>query len=196
MHTNGVNPEEAIRLLKEGNARYVSGALDHPRQSADRRGELTRGQHPFAAVLGCSDSRVPPEILFDQGLGDLFIIRTAGNIADDVALGSIEYGVEHLGVQLVVVLGHSACGAVTASTQATEGPGHIDRLIKMIRPAVDKVQGQPGSLLDNAIHANVELTVEMLRRCEPILKEIIDADHCQVVGAVYNLETGAVTFMS
>jgi carbonic anhydrase len=196
MHGNGVTPEEALRLLKEGNERYVNSVLDHPHQTAARRAELTGGQHPFAVILGCSDSRVPPEILFDQGIGDLFIIRTAGNVADDVALGSIEYGVEHLGIQLVVVLGHSSCGAVTATTQATEAPGHIDRLIKMIRPAVDQVQGQPGSLLENAIRANVERTVALLQHCEPILKEMVAAGHCQVVGAIYNLESGAVSFLS
>ncbi|HEY4484757.1 MAG TPA: carbonic anhydrase, partial [Nitrospiria bacterium] len=126
---HGLNPDKALTMLMEGNARYVEGKMLHPNQAADRMGELAKGQHPFAVILGCADSRVPPEIVFDQGLGDLFVLRVAGNIADDAVIGSIEYAVEHLGTTLVFVLGHERCGAVSAAvevvTKGAKVPGHI-----------------------------------------------------------------------
>ncbi|MDD2837205.1 MAG: carbonic anhydrase, partial [Methanothrix sp.] len=111
---SGISSEQALQMLMEGNARFVSGNVIHPDQTADRRSELVSGQHPFAIVVGCSDSRVPPEVVFDQGLGDIFVIRTAGQVMDKVTLASIEYAVEHLNVPLILVLGHDSCGAVTA----------------------------------------------------------------------------------
>src|SRR6266403_2290773 len=136
-----VAPAEASSKLKAGNGRYTSGNLQHPGQTAERRTELANTQHPFATILSCSDSRVPPEIVFDQGLGDLFIVRVAGNVINDEGLGSIEYGVEVLGARLIVVLGHSSCGAVDAAmkTVAAKGkaPGHIQSLVTAIKPVVD-----------------------------------------------------------
>ncbi len=137
----GVAPAEAISKLKEGNGRYTSGNLQHPGQTSERRAELAKTQHPFATILSCSDSRVPPEIVFDQGLGDLFIVRVAGNVINDEGLGSVEYSVDHLGSRLILVLGHQNCGAVKAAreTIAAKGnaPGHIESLVTAIKPAVE-----------------------------------------------------------
>src|SRR5437763_742482 len=164
-----VAPPEAISKLKEGNARYTSGNLQHPGQTTERRTELVKTQHPFATILSCSDSRVPPEIVFDQGLGDLFVVRVAGNIADDAALASMEYAIEHLGPRLIVGLGHERCGAVDAAVKGGEAPGHLGSLITAIAPAVASSKGKPGDRLDNAVRANVARVVEQLRSSEPIL---------------------------
>ena len=134
----GVN--QALKKLLEGNERCRSGQAQHPRQDARRRKEITKGQKPFAVIVGCSDSRIPPPMIFDQGLGDLFVIRVAGNIADSVVLGSIEYAVEHLGCKLVVVLGHGKCGAVTAAAEGGKAPGHIEAVLK-----AHSTGGQKGS---------------------------------------------------
>jgi carbonic anhydrase len=125
-----LSSDSALQKLMTGNKRYYEGNLTHPNQTKVRILEVAKGQHPFAIILGCSDSRVPPEVIFDQGIGDLFIIRVAGNIIDNNALGSIEYAVEHLGVKLVVVLGHEKCGAVDATVKGGEAPGHIKYLIE------------------------------------------------------------------
>src|SRR5512133_15490 len=132
---------EAISKLKEGNGRYTSGNLQHPGQTAERRTELAKTQHPFAAIVSCSDSRVPPEIVFDQGLGDLFVVRVAGNVINDEGMGSIEYTVDHLGTRLILVLGHQSCGAVKAARETiaarSKAPGHIQSLVAAIQPAVE-----------------------------------------------------------
>jgi carbonic anhydrase len=191
-----VAPAEAISKLKEGNGRYTSGNLQHPGQTTARRTELAKTQHPFAAIVSCSDSRVPPEIVFDQGLGDLFIVRVAGNVINDEGLGSIEYSVDHLGTRLIVVLGHQRCGAVQAAkeTIAAKGkaPGHIESLVTAIKPAVEAtVNGD----LDATIKANVKHVVDVLRSSTPILKAKVDSREVQVTGAYYSLDTGSVTFL-
>src|SRR6266478_771280 len=191
-----VAPAEAISKLKEGNGRYTSGNLQHPGQTTDRRAELTKSQHPFAAIVSCSDSRVPPEIVFDQGLGDLFIFRVAGNVIDDHGLGSIEYAVDHLNVRLIVVLGHQSCGAVQAAkeTIAAKGkaPGHIESLVTAIKPAVEATAKDD---LDTTIKANVKHVVQALRSSTPILKGKVDSGDVQVIGGYYSLDTGSVTFL-
>ena len=191
-----VAPAEAIAKLKEGNARYTSGNLQHPGQTTERRAELTKSQHPFAIILSCSDSRVPPEIVFDQGLGDLFIVRVAGNVLNDEGLGSIEYGVEILGARFIVVLGHQSCGAVDAAmkTVAAKGkaPGHIQSLVTAIKPVVDST---PKGDLDTMIKANVKHVVDALRSSTPILKARVESGDVQVMGGYYTLDTGAVTFL-
>ena len=191
-----VAPAEAISKLKEGNGRYTGGNLQHPGQTAERRIELAKSQHPFATIVDCSDSRVPPEILFDQGLGDLFIFRVAGNVIDDHGLGSIEYAVDHLGVRLILVLGHQRCGAVEAAreTIAAKGkaPGHIESLVTAIRPAVEATAKDD---LDATIKANVKNVVLALRSSTPILKAEVDSGKIQVIGGYYSLDTGAVTFL-
>ena len=191
-----VPPDEALKRLMEGNKRFVAGRPRHPNQGPRRRSEVAQGQHPFAVILGCADSRVPPEVVFDQGLGDLFVIRVAGNIVDDAVLGSIEYAVEHLGARLIMVLGHAKCGAVAAALEvAGKGgsiPGHIASLLKPILPAVEAVKGQAGDPLDNAVRANVERVVGQLRSSEPVLAEMVRGDKVKMVGARYDLKTGEV----
>jgi carbonic anhydrase len=165
-------------------------------QAAKRRIELAKSQHPFAIILSCSDSRVPPEIVFDEGLGDIFIIRVAGNVLNDEGLGSIEYGVDVLGARLIVVLGHQSCGAVDAAmkTVAAKGKasGHIQSLVTAIKPVVDAT---PKGDLDTTIKANVKHVVDALRSSTPILKAKVDSGEIQVIGGYYTLDTGAVTFL-
>src|SRR5262245_22157340 len=151
--------DAVLAELKLGNEHHAAKRYDHPRQSAARQRELASGQHPHAAVLSCADSRVAPEIIFDQGLGDLFDVRVAGNIAGDAEVASIEYAAEHLNVPLVVVMGHQKCGAVTAAAEGGEASGHLPTLLQAIRPAVEKAAGLPGDRIDNAIRLNVENVV-------------------------------------
>jgi len=191
-----VAPAEAISKLKEGNGRYTSGNPQHPGQTTERRTELAKTQHPFAGIVSCSDSRVPPEIIFDQGLGDLFIVRVAGNVINDEGLGSIEYTVDHLGTRLILVLGHQRCGAVDAAreTIAAKGkaPGHIQSLVTAIKPAVEATAKDD---LETTIKANVKNVVKALRSSTPILKAEVDSGKIQVIGGYYSLDTGAVTFL-
>src|SRR5438093_3116401 len=191
-----VAPAEAISKLKEGNGRYTSGNLQHPGQTAERRTELAKTQHPYAAIVSCSDSRVPPEFVFDQGLGDLFIVRVAGNVINDEGLGSIEYTVDHLGTRLILVLGHQSCGAVQAArdTIAAKGkaPGHIESLVAAIKPAVEATAKDD---LETTVKANVKNVVQALRSSTPILKPKVDSGDVQVIGGYYSLDTGAVTFL-
>lgn len=186
-----VTSGEALAKLKEGNRRYARHRLKHPDQSARRMHEVEKEQHPFAVILGCSDSRVPPELLFDQGLGDLFVVRVAGNVPDDEVIGSIEYAVEHLHVPLAVVLGHESCGAVTAATIAPE-QNHTRSFTDWLRPLVDEVRGQPGDLVHNAMCLSVTRIVQHLRQSEPVLKQAVDAGHLHIIGARYELHTGKV----
>lgn len=191
-----VAPAEAMSKLKEGNGRYTSGNLQHPGQTTERRTELAKTQHPFAAIVCCSDSRVPPEVVFDQGLGDLFIVRVAGNVINDEGLGSLEYTVDHLGPRLILVLGHQRCGAVDAAreTLAAKGkaPGHIQSLVTAIKPAVEATSKED---LDATIKANVKHVVAELRSSTPILKAAVDSGKIEVIGGYYSLDTGAVTFL-
>jgi carbonic anhydrase len=191
-----VAPAEAISKLKEGNSRYTSGNLQHPGQTTERRTELANTQHPFAGIVSCSDSRVPPEIVFDQGLGDLFVVRVAGNVINDEGLGSVEYTVDHLGTRLILVLGHQRCGAVQAAkeTIAAKGkaPGHIESLVTAIKPAVEATAKDD---LDATIKANVKNVVQALRSSTPILKAKVDSGEVKVIGGYYSLDTGAVTFL-
>ena len=176
-----MNTKLALELLKEGNARFVSGALTQKDDYATLREQLSVGQHPFAVVLCCSDSRVAPEIIFDQKLGDLFVIRNAGNIVDEEVLGSIEYAVEHLETPLVVVMGHSACGAVTATCQGGDLPGHIIDLTKRIKPSINT----SCCINDNArSHA---------RR----MAQMIEEHHvgAKVIAAFYDIQSGKVEWL-
>ena len=185
----------AVAELSAGNARHVAHRDQHPNQTAERQRQLVSGQNPHAEILSCSDSRVPPELIFDQGLGDLFIVRVAGNVVSDTELGSLEYGAEHLHVPLLVVLGHQRCGAVTAAVQGGEVEGHIGALINLLRPAVEKTRGLPGDPVENATKANVEIVVKQLRTSTPVLAELVSHGKLKVVGAIYSLDTGKVTWL-
>ena len=194
-HETKLNADESLKELIAGNERFAAAKMIHGNQSAERKNELAKGQHPFAVIVSCSDSRVPPEIVFDQGLGDLFVIRSAGNLVDDIGLGSIEYAVEHLGVQLIVVLGHERCGAVSAAVQGGEAPGHIAKLIEEIKPAVKMAKKEPGNLIENAVISNINLVVKQLLNSEPVLKEFIHENKLKIVGARYDLDDGTVSIV-
>jgi len=188
-----VSADEAVQRLKEGNQRFVEGKATHERQNADRRSEVAKGQKPFAIIVCCSDSRVSPEIVFDQGLGDLFVVRAAGEVVDDAGLGSIEYAVEHFGTQLVVVEGHSQCGAVSAALSGGEVHGHVRAVVDAIKPAIEKAKSQPGDPLENAVLANVRQIAKRLEDAPPVLADRVKAGKLKIVGACYDLESGRVT---
>ena len=189
-------PDMALQELHEGNQRFVDGLMRHPGQTPQRRQQLSHYQQPFAVVLTCSDSRVPAEVVFDQGLGDLFVIRVAGNIVDKAVLGSVEYALDHLGTPLVMVLGHQNCGAVTATLESirddTAAPGDIGALVTAITPAVAVAEQRPGDLLDNTIRANAELSRDAIVNA-PELKEALNKKALKVVSAYYSLESGTAT---
>lgn len=186
---------EALQELKQGNERFVKGKAAHHNQSLERVKEVVAGQKPEAVILGCADSRVPPEVIFDEGIGDLFVVRVAGNISEPATTGSIEYAAEHLGVPLVVVLGHHRCGAIKATAEA-HGPaeGNIGEIVKELQPAVAAARAKPGKegLVDDAVHANVALVAAQLLSESPVLRHLVHEGKVKIVTAVYDLETGKV----
>ncbi|MCH2486444.1 MAG: carbonic anhydrase [Erythrobacter sp.] len=197
--TSNLTPDQALALLQEGNAAFLRGEQRSDISNAQRRLELAQGQSPFAAYVTCSDSRVPPELLFGRGLGELFIIRNAGNTVDTVALGSIEYAVGVLGVPLVVVMGHESCGAVKAAVDVVEKnatfPGQIGRMVEPIIPAVLASRENGTIVLDNAVRQNVRRVVSQLRnQTDPLMQEPLAEGRLKVVGAYYDLNTGSVDF--
>ena len=191
----GPPADEALAKLMAGNQRCVLHKEQHPDQSLARRTELRVGQHPFAVILGCADSRVSPELLFDQGLGDLFVIRVAGNVVDDDILGSIEYAVEHLGTKLVMVLGHEKCGAVSAAVEGGTAEGHIKALVAAIQPSVEASSKEPGDKIHNCVIANARRVAQQIRESQPVLKKAIEKHGVKVVAADYALDSGAVTLL-
>jgi carbonic anhydrase len=201
--TSPLSAEAALQELLAGNTRFVQSIKDScVQRTPERRMEVAAGQHPFAVILACADSRVSPEIIFDQWIGDLFVVRVAGNIVSPAnygILGSIEYGVKALGVNLIMVLGHSGCGAVQGAIKAfkagTTYPGAIEDIIKAIQPAVEKVQGAPGDLLQNAILENVRLGISQLHNLEPVIAPLVKAGKVKVVGGSYDLVAGEVTLV-
>ena len=192
-HTPAPDADRAWQELLAGNRRYASDTGHHPNQSAYRRAEVLPAQHPFAVIIGCSDSRIPPEVIFDCGLGDLFVVRTAGHALDDAGYASVQYVVEHLGVQLIVVLGHSHCGAVEAAVSGILAPGHLGDLIARLQSAVETAADQAGDLLHNAVVENIRETVAHLEMLEPVLAGMVAAGKVRLIGAHYDLETGLVT---
>jgi len=195
-----VAPAEAQARLEAGNQRLVSGKLQYPHSDAAWRAGLIGSQHPFATILGCSDSRVPLERLFDQGFGDLFVIRVAGNVAEADELGSIEYAANHLGVRFVLVLGHEQCGAVSAALASASDRAHeasdIQSLLAHIEPALTSLPAglEPAERVHRAVEANVRQSVRVLRG-SPVLKARVDRGDIVVAGAVYELETGRVRWL-
>ena len=186
---------QALARLMEGNKRFVERKAQHPDQTLAHVREVESAQHPFAVILSCSDSRVSPEVIFDQGLGDLFVIRVAGNVTDDTVVGSIEYAVEHLHAPLVVVLGHQSCGAVTAAVQGGEQGNHIHSFVDAIRALVEQAKRQPGDVVDSCVRLNVAHVVKQLQASQPILDELVQSSKLRIVGAYYSLHTGAVTVL-
>jgi carbonic anhydrase len=198
----GIPAREALQRLVDGNRRFVAGAPDERAASSlTRRADLVAGQEPFAIILGCSDSRVPAEIVFDQGLGDLFVIRVAGNIVAPSQIGSVEFAAERFHTGLVVVLGHSQCGAVTATLEALRQPQNshsrnLRSIVDRIRPAIEGLLaiGPPDeeALRHAASRANVRASANQLRHGSEIIERLCDADGLLIVGAEYSLETGVV----
>jgi carbonic anhydrase len=194
--TSAPDADAALQQLLEGNRRFAANRLLHVNVSERRRIEVAHGQKPFAMILGCVDSRVPPELIFDRGLGDLFVVRTAGEVLDQAVLGSLEFGVAELRIPLLVVLGHQQCGAVKATLEVLESKAapeaDINALVLGIRPAVEQVKDQAGDRLDNAVRAQVALTVTRLMRTL-VLSEAVEKGALKIVGAYYDLDNGRVS---
>jgi carbonic anhydrase len=192
-----VSPDEALKRLQQGNARYAANTSRNKDFSAGRAARAS-AQYPFASILSCADSRLSPELAFDQGLGDLFVVRVAGNFTNEDGLASLEYGSVVLGVPLILVLGHSNCGAVNATIkvvkEGTTLPGHLPSLINAIRPAVVAAEARkPADLLAEATAENVRLNVKYLQTAKPLLADLVAAGKLKVAGAVYDIATGKAT---
>lgn len=187
-------PDQALNELLAGNQRFVANKRTSPNISPSRLTEVAKGQNPFAAVLSCADSRVPVEIVFDQGLGDIFVVRDAGNIATPEEIGSLEFGTAVLGAKVLMVIGHSACGAVKATIAGKPVPGQIGSILAAIQPAVDQVKDKPGDTLLNATRANVLFQMNKLKQ-SPIISGLINEGKLKVVGAYYDLDTGEITLV-
>ncbi len=186
------SPDAAIEALNQGNKRFSQQKVTQPNRGSFRLREVSKKQKPFAAILGCADSRVPAEILFDQGLGDLFVVRVAGNIATPEEIGSLEYGTLVLGAKVILVLGHQRCGAVDATIQNQPVPGKIASILSHIKPAVTASAKQPGDRLKNATVANIKNQVIELQT-SPVLKDLVKAGKLKIIGGFYDLDTGVVS---
>jgi carbonic anhydrase len=184
--------QRALDALIEGNRRFANGACIHPRHDAARRCEISKGQHPFAAVVACSDSRVCPEIVFDQGLGDLFIVRTAGNVLDETGIGSLEYAAAHLGVPLIIVMGHSRCGAIEAALADGAATGAVSTIILALAPSIARAKESRGELAVAASQEHVRSTVAMLERREPVIKRLVAEGGLRIAGVFYDVERGTI----
>jgi carbonic anhydrase len=191
---NNITPDQALRQLMEGNQRFVAHKQKYPHQDVVRLNEVAKGQKPYAAILGCADSRVPSEIVFDQGLGDLFVCRVAGNIAISEEIGSLEFGTAVLGARVIMVMGHERCGAVDATLKGASVPGQIGSLLDAIRPSLAKAKDLPGDPLENACKANITYQVEKLK-ASPVLSELITAGKLKIVGGYYDLDKGTVSLV-
>jgi carbonic anhydrase len=201
-----ITGSEALARLREGNRRFVANrSASHALAQRERRSELVAGQEPFAIILGCSDSRVPAELVFDQGFGDLFVIRIAGNIVAPSQIGSVEFAAARFATRLVVVLGHSQCGAVGATLdelfgRVTTESKNLRSIVDRIRPALEalleeRAHPDPDALVGDAVRANVRASVLALRHGSELLERLIETDGLLVVGAEYSLETGVVSFL-
>jgi carbonic anhydrase len=192
------DPDAALKELMDGNKRFVDAQMVHPAQDPATRLRVSQGQRPFATILTCSDSRLPPEVIFDQGLGDLFVIRVAGNVVDPALLGSVEYSVVHLHAPLVLVIGHDRCGAVEATLENiqdnTTPHGDIAALVEAIKPAVPVAEERPGGLLDNTIRVNAEMSRDTIAKSSE-LEEPLKSGRLKVLAAYYGLDAGTVTLL-
>ncbi|WP_414577506.1 carbonic anhydrase [Anabaena sp. CCY 9402-a] len=193
---NVVDPQQALKRLMLGNQRFVESKPQYPNQSRKRLQAITQGQYPFATILGCADSRVPTEIIFDQGLGDLFVARVAGNVASDMAIGSIEYATSVLGSQLIVVLGHSKCGAVAAAMKNEPLPGRIGYVIEGIKPALNSVKKTSQNIEEAAVIANIQYQAKKLLQKSVILAKLVRQGKLKIVGGVYDIDTGKVSILT
>jgi carbonic anhydrase len=188
---SNLSSAEALNRLKEGNAKFIKDGLEHNKQDSVRRAELSQGQHPFAIILSCADSRVIPEITFDAGLGELFVVRVAGNIANTSSIASIEYAVANLDVKLIVVMGHESCGAVTAAIHGVDAGPNLNHLISMIEPAVNQ---SDKSSVNEVVKENAKLNAKLLYDKSEIISGAVKEKNVKIVSAYYNLESGVVDF--
>lgn len=187
-----IAPNVALAKLKEGNLRFSTAKVTDGKPVAEKRAETAQSQNPFAIIVGCADSRTSPELVFDQNIGDLFVVRTAGHLVAEHSLGSIEYAVQNLGARLIVVLGHERCGAVKAAVATATAPGNVNSLVRDIQPAVEAAKGKPGDVLDQTIKENANLIAAKIRsdaKLGDLAKEI------RVVAGVYDLDTGKVEWV-
>jgi len=189
--TNAASADEIVNVLMAGNARFADGRTTSPHRTLDRVREVAGGQNPIAAFLSCADSRVPVEIVFDQGLGDVFVVRDAGNVVSAEAVASLEFGTAVLGARVLFVLGHTACGAVRATMTGGPVPGQISALYARIQPAVDAAGGD----LTRAIEENVRLQTRLLTRASPVIRDLLQQRRLRVVGGVYDLASGRVRML-
>lgn len=195
-----LTPRQALATLKAGNGRWVRGQARHPAQSPSRRAALRLEQHPFATIVSCVDSRVPPELVFDRGIGELIVVRTGANVLDTgVVLGSVEFARDHLATPLIFVLGHQRCGAVKAAADTIRAggtaPGHVQAIVEALRPAYKIAITQQGDMVDNMVRAQVQVTVSRLR-ADPPIKKRLAAGELNIVGGYYSLDTGAVSIIA
>ena len=188
-----MNQDQIITRLQEGNQRYVADMLDRKLQNNERRTTLTGGQEPFAIVLSCADSRVVPEFAFDTGLGELFVVRVAGNIANSSTIASIEYAVAHVGSKVIVVLGHQSCGAVTAAVAGGDNGYNLNHLLSHITPAISA--SSEGSTINDIVKKNAQMTVQELQNRSSIIKNAVENGSVKVVPAYYNLDSGKIDFL-
>lgn len=186
-----MTPDQALQELMKGNQRFVSGKRTNPHQDRARLAEIAKTQKPFAAILSCADSRVPSEIIFDQGFGDLFICRVAGNVVTPEEMGSLEFGTLVLGAKVLMVIGHERCGAVDATIKGAQVPGQIASLLDAIKPAIKDSGSQTGDQLENAVKANVLYQIGKLKK-SPVISQLIQEGKLKVVGGYYDLDTGAI----
>lgn len=194
--SNNISAEEALKKLTEGNARFVELHEKHPDSSKKRRLEMLKGQHPFVVILSCSDSRVPPELIFDQGLGDIFEIRNAGNVLDEHVIGSIEYAVMHCGVKLIVIMGHQDCGAIAATLSGESETQYIKSLEDSIQPAVETCKKQGVEVnSDNVVKAHVLQDIEELLTQDTALVKYMKENNVKIIPAYYHLDSGKVDFL-
>jgi carbonic anhydrase len=189
-----LTPDQALQLLIDGNQRFVQARREKPNQTWTRIAAVAPSQKPFAAILGCADSRVPAEIVFDRGFGDIFVCRVAGNVATPEEIGSLEFGTLLLGAKVLMVLGHERCGAVKAAIEGGALPGHINSLTDAIQPAVESSKNKPGDKVANAVKANVSLQASRLK-ASPVINQLIEEGKLKIVGGYYDLDTGAVEIL-
>lgn len=193
---NSVNSEQALQRLLAGNQRFVAQKSQDPHQSRERLLAISKAQYPFATILGCADSRVPPEMIFDQGFGDIFVVRVAGNIASDMAIGSLEYAASVLGSQLIVVLGHKKCGAVAAALKNQPLPGRIGFVVEEIKPAVVKLNRRIENIEEAGVISNIQYQADKLLKKSIILAKLVRQGKLKIVGAVYDIDTGKISIVT
>ncbi|MBL7740973.1 MAG: carbonic anhydrase [Chitinophagaceae bacterium] len=186
-----------LEVLMAGNYRFAHAKPVHPDESRQRMSEIAKEQHPFAVVISCSDSRVPPELIFDQGLGDLFVIRTAGNLMGGLEIGSVEYAVEHLGVGLIIVLGHQQCGAIKAFVDGGEAPGHIKDIIDSIKSEqeIREIPANDKNRMDHCVEANLRHATHQLLNQSAIIKEKVEKNELRIAAGIYDLQKGEVSML-